>query len=167
VCSLLKGLLVKRHPALIPLSHDHRQGLFLAQILKPGTPRYQGAPATPSAKRDYAMALYQQLLQPHMRAEEEQLAPLVAGLDSEIARLLDQLQAEHITLHQHFQALPQAAAATLEADLHALGQLLEGHIRTEERQLFQRIQTVADEALLAQIAERTADYRRATCIPLL
>jgi hypothetical protein len=153
---------VKRHPALIPLSHDHRQGLFLAQILKPGVPRYPDVPATPPTKRTFALAHYTTLLQPHMQAEETLLAPLVAGRDAEIDRLLAALHAEHRTLHQHFQALPQVAAADLEAALHTLGQTLEAHIRIEERQLFQRIQAIADETLFAELAERLAIYRRTT-----
>jgi hypothetical protein len=156
---------VKRHPALIPLSHDHRQGLFLAQILRPGLPRYPGMPATPPAKRAYALTLASELLEPHMHAEETLLEPLVAGRDAEIDALLAHLRAEHGTLREHMHALPHVAAAELEAALHTLGQALEAHIRTEERQLFQRIQALGDDALMEQLGERFAAYRRAVCLP--
>jgi hemerythrin-like domain-containing protein len=155
---------VKRHPALVPLSHDHRQGLFLAQILRPGLPRYQGVPTTPSAKRTYALKWYTELLQPHIRAEETLLAPLVTGLHHDIDQLLEHLQEEHILLHQHAQSLSQVAEDQLEAALDSFGQLLESHIRTEERQLFQCIQAVADDALMAQLAQHIANYRRSTCL---
>jgi hypothetical protein len=160
-----KVLCVKRHPALIPLSHDHRQGLFLAQILRPGPPRYAGMPATPPAKRTYALSLASELLEPHMEAEETLLEPLVVGRDAEIDALLARLRAEHITLREQIHALHHVAAAELEAALHGFGQAFEAHIRTEERQLFQRIQALADESLMEQIGERFAAYRRAVCLP--
>jgi iron-sulfur cluster repair protein YtfE (RIC family) len=158
---------VKRHPALIPLSHDHRQGLFLAQVVRPGPPRYQGVPSTPSTRRTYALKLADALLLPHMHAEETLLAPLVAGRDAEIDDLLARLQAEHRTLQQQIEALHHASTVELEAALHTFGQTLEGHIRTEERQLFQRIQAIADESLLAHLGERFAAYRRTVCLTSL
>jgi iron-sulfur cluster repair protein YtfE (RIC family) len=156
---------VKRHPALIPLSHDHRQGLFLAQILRPGPPRYPGMPATPLTKQTYALSLSSELLEPHMHAEETLLEPLIVGRDAEIDALLARLRAEHVSLREQIQALPHVAAAELEAALHEFGQALEAHIRTEERQLFQRIQALDDEELMGQIGERFAAYRRAVCLP--
>jgi hypothetical protein len=156
---------MKRHPALIPLSHDHRQGLFLAQILKPGVPRYAGAPATIPAKHAYLLQQHSALLHPHCQVETNILLPAVQGVDEELDALLAASRRDYAAIDAHIAhiaALP-ADWPELETPLHELGLLLEQHIRTQERQLFQRIQAVIDEPALAHLGQRLRSHHAATC----
>lgn len=157
---------MKRHPARIPLSHDHRQGLFLAQILKPGVPRYGGAPATIAAKHAYLQQQqHSRLLRPHFQVETDILQPAVCGLDDELDALLAVSSREYAAINAHIAhiAALHAEAPEFEAHLHELGLLLEQHIRTQERQLFQRIQAVVAEHTLAHLAPRLHSHHAATC----
>jgi mannose-6-phosphate isomerase-like protein (cupin superfamily) len=116
---------MKRHPALVPLSHDHQHGLVLAKRLQ-------------RDETDGFTEFFERELVRHFRLEEEVVFPLLAeaGVEPpELARaLLD---------HQRI----RAGAAHADA---ALGELLEAHIRLEERVLFETIQRVVpDERLTA------------------
>lgn len=155
---------MKRHPSLIPLSHDHRQGLFLVQIIKRGIPRFPGTPTTPDAKREYALQEYAAMLREHFRVEEEVLVPMMRGVDSEIDTLLITIAHEHRALEALITSLPQATTVDdLEEQLHTLGVQLEQHIRMEERQLFQRIQAVVSEEVLASLGQALDGYAQAAC----
>ena len=75
---------MKRHPALHPLSHDHHQGLILAQQLKKGAPQYKGMPATLEEKKNYTISFYNNELIKHFEDEEKILFPLVKDRSPEI-----------------------------------------------------------------------------------
>jgi hypothetical protein len=71
---------MKRHPALLPLSRDHHDGLVQAVRL-----RRAAADGDASAR----LAAAGELLEAHIRLEERQLFPLIEELvpDDELARL--------------------------------------------------------------------------------
>lgn len=71
---------------------------------------------------------------PHFRAEEEVLFPLMRAAVPESAALLDDLLRDHETFRQGVQEL--AAGTGLSKLMFDLGDLLERHIRREERELF-------------------------------
>lgn len=70
----------------------------------------------------------------HFRAEEEILFPLMRAAAPESAALLDDLLREHETFRQGVEAL--AAGTGVSKLIFDLGDLLERHIRREERELF-------------------------------
>lgn len=145
---------MKRHPGLVPISHEHRQLLFAAQILKRGAPRFRDAPATAAAKLAFARRCAAELLVPHQQREEALLFPVAAdaGLGEMVGALLVDHQAIDAAL-AHLAGV-ETEAPELEAQLDSLGQLLEAHVRAEERGLFPQLQaTLSDEALRA-IGER-------------
>src|SRR3990172_6062729 len=125
-----------RHPSLIALSHDHHHGLALAlrcrkQALGQLKPMgVKGLKERAQELRDF----FANNLVRHFRAEEEALFPKLRQLVPESAALLDQLTRDHQQLRD--------AVARLESDsglaklVFDLGDLLERHIRTEERELF-------------------------------
>lgn len=155
---------MKRHPVLIPLSHDHRHSLFLAQVIKHGESRFPDVPTTPEAKRAYALREYERLLRGHFRVEEELLAPMVRGRDSEIDLLLDIVVQEHREIATLVESLhTPGPLPDLEERLHTLGVRLEQHIRMEERQLFQRIQAVADDDIMMNLGVALAGYQQTAC----
>ena len=136
---------MKRTSALAPLSHDHHQALVVAQKLRRATPD------TVQAARDAWMSFWPAGRE-HFRAEEEVLLPAYAGHaaveeDPAVARVL----LDHVTIRHHATELERHAETPLET-IHALGDVLGGHVRLEEHELFPHIEAAlpADElALLA------------------
>jgi len=125
-----------RHPALIPLSHDHHHGLALAlrcrkQALGQLKPMgLKGLKERTQELRDF-FAIH---LVVHFRAEEEVLFPKLRELIPESAVIVDQL------MHEHRQLRDAVVQLNTDAGLGKLvfdfGDLLERHIRKEERELF-------------------------------
>ncbi|MCW8824039.1 MAG: hemerythrin domain-containing protein, partial [Ignavibacteriaceae bacterium] len=86
---------MKRHPALYILSHDHHQGLILAQQLKKGAPQYKGMPSTLDGKKDYAISFYKTELVKHFEDEEKILFPSIFNRNDETDRLVKEIISEH------------------------------------------------------------------------
>ncbi len=127
--------MAKRHPSLIPLSHDHHHGLALALRcrkyalgqLNPGDPAALEACAAEVSR------FFNENLTAHFDAEETVLFPLMTAYE-ECQELVARLEDEH----RQFRKL---VAGPMEAEglrkfLFDFGDLLEQHIRSEERQLF-------------------------------
>ncbi|MCG8350175.1 MAG: hemerythrin domain-containing protein [Chloroflexales bacterium] len=148
---------MKRHPVLIPLSHEHRQALFAAQIIKYGISRYKGAPTTTQEKLAYIQSFHQEQLGTHFQFEEEVLFPLVRGRDDIIDRLLTELAEEHALIIAHMNTLDQGDDC--EQKLDRLGHALEAHIRKEERQFFERLQAVLGDEGLMKLKPHVESYQ--------
>lgn len=125
-----------RHPSLVCLSHDHHHGLALAlrcrkqalgQIKPMGV---EGLRARAREVKDF----FAQNLERHFLAEEEVLFPLVRTSVPESCGLIEGLLAEHGQMRESARRLEQEK--DLAKLLFDLGDLLERHIRREERELF-------------------------------
>jgi iron-sulfur cluster repair protein YtfE (RIC family) len=125
-----------RHPSLIPLSHDHHHGLALALRCRKqalGQIKPMGVEGLRERRKEL-LAFYASNLVAHFRAEEEVLFPLVGAAAPESGMIINEL------VHDHEQI--RKAVGQLEADtglaklIFDLGDLLERHIRKEERELF-------------------------------
>lgn len=139
---------MKRHIALIPLSHDHHEALILARLIQKGAPEYKGLPTELVPKAEYALNLYHKKLEKHF-IQEEQMIPIVAGISSGLDALLEDMVQEHIVLRKLFAELP--AETNLLISLDHLGKSLEFHIRKEERQIFPLIQECCSGEILDKI----------------
>jgi iron-sulfur cluster repair protein YtfE (RIC family) len=128
---------MKRHPALHALSHDHHQGLILAQQLKKNAPEYKGLPKTFEGKLDYLFNFYETELVNHFSEEEEILYPAVKGKNEEVDNLFQEIFSEHSQIHALVKKMKDKPD---EDSMDKLGKLLESHIRKEERELFQLVQ---------------------------
>lgn len=53
---------MKRHKALIPLSHDHHHGLLLAQLVKKNVPDYKGLHKNLEGKIKYILSAIEKKL---------------------------------------------------------------------------------------------------------
>jgi iron-sulfur cluster repair protein YtfE (RIC family) len=148
---------MKRHPALYTLSHDHHQGLILAQQLKKGAPQYKGMPSTLVDKKEYTLSFYKIELVKHFQDEEEILFPAVKNKNAEV----DKLVAEIISEHRKMESLVYELEKTehLENVLDDLGWLLEKHIRKEERELFVEIEKVLSDEELKIISNSISKSR--------
>jgi iron-sulfur cluster repair protein YtfE (RIC family) len=151
---------LKRHPALIPLSHDHRRGLFAANLIRTGAPRYPAFPTDLPGKRAYLLRYFETDLGWHMEKEEAILFPLVETLGGEVGSLVQTLRMEHHDLRQAFAQLPDSTAPDLQAAFDHLSHLLQAHIRCEERQLFEAIQQHLSEEQLSNLGEKLREADR-------
>jgi len=126
-----------RDPSLIPLSHQHQHALALCvrldrALLQTGT-------VDLDAWRLEVHQLYADEVQFHFAAEEKILFP-AARRFSELIALVEELSGEHERLWECF---VHAGQGTMDhGELATFVKLLSGHIRKEERQLFETIQTL-------------------------
>jgi hemerythrin superfamily protein len=131
----------RRHPSLIPLSHQHRDALALAFRLHhpapPGPVTAMTPASTPQSRAADALAFFERDLVAHFRAEEDVLFPFLRARQDRTA-LLDVLVAEHRELEALRDRLAGAADdAALAPVLTGFADLLEAHVRREERELFE------------------------------
>ena len=130
-----------RHPSLIPLSHDHHHGLALALRCRKqalGQIKPMGAEGL-RARAKELREFYQSNLVAHFKAEEEVLFPVMREQVTSSRDMLDQLVRDHEQIRC---AMPELEAGTGLAKLiFDLGDLLERHIRKEERELFPLFET--------------------------
>ena len=128
--------MAKRHPSLIPLSQDHHHALALAircrkQALGQLNP---GDPTAMKALAEEVKKFFLQNLKPHFEAEEKVLFPLINLHSRDAEPLIAELLREHERIRKHVTALDKESE--LSKTLFDLGDLLDGHIRQEERTLF-------------------------------
>jgi hemerythrin-like domain-containing protein len=149
---------MKRHTALHTLSHDHHQGLILAQQLKKGAPQYKGMPSTLEGKKEYTLSFYKTELVKHFQDEEVILFPAVKNKSVEVEKLI----AEIISEDRKMESLVSELEKTkhLEDVLDEFGQLLEKHIRKEERELFVEIERILNDEELTDISQKITESRK-------
>lgn len=154
---------MKRHQGLVPISHEHRQILFIAQVLKRGIPRFRDTPATTGAKLAYAREQRDALLLPHQHREEALLFPRAraAGL----TEIVETLLAEHRAMTAQLTALDDLYSDGPETEVHldTLGHLIEAHVRAEERGLFPRLQAILSEGALVELGASWNDTGGLSC----
>ena len=133
---------MKRIPELRDLSEDHHHGLVLAQKAKQAAARGDGRAAAEmwvEVEMQFAAELA-----PHFLIEETLIAPHLeaAGESAMTRRLYDE--------HRALRECVQPDGGRTSADLGRFGELLESHIRFEERELFEVAQRrLSPEALIA------------------
>lgn len=126
----------KRHPSLVPLSHDHQHGLALALRCRKqalGQIKPMGAEGLRLRASEF-LALYASELDSHFHAEEEILFPQVRVHVPGSRQLIEDLMRDHETMRRAIPRLEEAVG--LGKLVFDLGDLLERHIRREERELF-------------------------------
>jgi hypothetical protein len=135
----------RRHPSIIPLSREHHEALQLAFRLHhpapPGPITALTPASTPESRAADVLAFFTHRLVAHLRAEEELLFPVLRahdGGDPARGALLDELIADHRRLEKLRDAVAAATGeAALAPALAAFADLLEFHVRREERELFE------------------------------
>ena len=139
---------MKRHRALIPLSHDHHHALVEARRLR----RAAGGADATDASRAFLQFFADESIR-HFREEEERLFPAVVDVE-EAREPIVQALVEHQRLH----ALAAQLRALVEEGkdpsdvMRGLGALLEAHVRHEERVVFPLIEATADPAALERLS---------------
>lgn len=128
----------KRHEALQPLSREHHHGLLLSWKLKTGIKKN----VAPERMANYAAWFYENYLVPHFEAEEKFVFPVLGDAHPLIAQALE----EHRQIRKLF-----VSQNTLTANLSTVADLVEKHIRFEERVVFNEIEKIASAQQLQMI----------------
>jgi len=136
---------MKRVPELRDLSDDHHHGLVLARKAKKAAAGEAGF-STSEVWADAEMC-FKTELEPHFQIEELLIATVLETQgESQLAR---QLYDEHKVLRDFF--IPGSGRTS--ADLQHFGELLEKHIRFEERELFEVAQNILNPDALRAVAK--------------
>ncbi|PKL77131.1 MAG: hemerythrin HHE cation-binding protein [Candidatus Melainabacteria bacterium HGW-Melainabacteria-1] len=146
---------MKRDPGLAELSREHLPALILAYRLRHGRSSNPAEPwpEDPLAQRSETLVMVHGELARHFAAEEQFLIPLQLADPMPAQRVL----AEHAQFWQlvsQIEAVSSEAAETLPPLLCALGELLEAHIRFEERVWFEQLQRELAPSVLADLGRQ-------------
>lgn len=134
--------MAKRSIELQPLSRQHHNGLFFCLLLEKGVKKQ----ADIILMRDFCMFFWENDLQHHFGLEETHLVSLASHV--ELKEGINQMMAEHEQIRQLFQRNEKQADETVFVQLY---QLVEKHIRFEERELFPLIESVISNDELYEI----------------
>jgi iron-sulfur cluster repair protein YtfE (RIC family) len=154
---------MKRHPSLESLSRDHHHALVMSQALRHGAPeRLRAAyPREPDALIAALRQRFREELEPHFQVEERELIPLCRGRSEPLAAQAARVEREHHVLRQMLANLD--ASSSLAEQLDTFAQLLDAHVRFEERIWFPSIEDTLGADVLEQLASRLAPpYEDAT-----
>lgn len=145
-----------RHPSLIPLSHDHHHGLALAlRCRKQALGRLKPLGAQGLKERAQELKeFFRASLTPHFAAEESALFPFMRSSIPEAENLIGELLAEHEQLRGWVGRLEDEKH--LAKTLFEAADLLERHIRREERELFPLFEAHADSGGAESVGEEIA-----------
>jgi len=122
---------VKRLPGLRDLSDDHHAGLVLARRCKRAARPELGL-SLPLVWHQ-ALEAFASQLEPHFQIEETHLLPALEAIGE--ASLAARIRQEHGALRALREPAPPSRARVAR-----FGELLQAHIRFEERQVFDRTQ---------------------------
>jgi hemerythrin-like domain-containing protein len=140
----------KRTRHLRPLQSEHHQALLIAFQLKQGLAGHgeaAGAPRDLAGLVALARRFEEQLFATHTRAEEEVLARHLSEPD------LRRMRTDHGEMARLLDLSGKARGPEQRNVLLSFAELLERHIRWEERELFQSIEKSTDAAALADVAQ--------------
>jgi hemerythrin-like domain-containing protein len=138
---------MQRNEALVPLSHDHHAGLFVAQRLK----RAEDAGSATEARNRF-LSFWGTDGRRHFRIEEDVLLPSLARHVEPAHEAVVRVLVDHVELRRRAADLERCGDPSLE-ELHQLGRRLEDHIRHEERVLFPLVEQALPPDELAELAE--------------
>ena len=128
-----------RDKSLIPLSHQHHNGLALCVLTRQGLARDRSEASAARLARQ-VIERYEVELANHFEVEEQVLFP-ECGEPKVVAELV----AEHRAMERMVEELRAAPSAE---KLEEFCEMLSGHIRREERELFEQVQKALPRELL-------------------
>ena len=120
---------MKRDQSLIPLTHDHHHVLAMVRKSRAALRTEGGA----GKAVDDLTEFYQAEMISHFREEEEEIFPLLVDDRGDIPEELARAMREHLRIHALVKQLRRLRSVKL---LEELLDLIEGHVRLEEKTLF-------------------------------
>jgi len=148
---------VKRRAELRDLSEDHHTGLVLARKC-----RQAGRPdseLSPKQVWEQVVEAFAGHLEPHFEIEEEHLLPALEAIGE--VSLASRIRADHAALRELHRA-----GSPSRSSLERFGELLETHIRFEERQVLEPTQDRLPPRALESIAAACQSIPR-VCLAVL
>jgi iron-sulfur cluster repair protein YtfE (RIC family) len=136
---------MKRHPALVALSHDHPHVLVIAQQLRRATTD------TATEIAGVFLAAWESEQKEHFRLEEELLLPAYAEHGDPGHPTVMRMLQDHMLIRRDATRLANEPSLDL---LHELGNRLADHVHLEERELFPLIEETIPEPELEALGER-------------
>jgi len=147
---------MKRAAELRGLSDDHHRGLVQARRLqRAASGETDGLSETARAFLDF----WQEETSAHFRREEEVLLPVLARYGGDLAREpLVEMLVQHARIRGLVMQLSDEVTdgVARPETLRGIGELLEAHIRLEERQVFPMIEETLSTDALGEVASRLA-----------
>lgn len=137
---------IKRDLALQPLSREHHYSLLLCWKIRQG---FSKGVETHRIKR-YADWFFENHIQPHFREEEEHIFPILGNENLLVKKAIG----EHRKLSRLFRDNEET-----EKSLSLIEEMLENHIRFEERVLFNEIQQIASQEQLDRVTSLHGDNK--------
>jgi iron-sulfur cluster repair protein YtfE (RIC family) len=123
----------RRNERLIPLTHDHHHVLAMVRRTRADL----SAEARVSKALDELVEFYETEMISHFREEEEQIFPLLVDAQGHIPDELAKAMTQHLHVHalvKQLKRLPSRSA------LEELLNLIDNHVRLEEKKLFPLIE---------------------------
>jgi hemerythrin-like domain-containing protein len=148
--------MARRHPSLVALSQDHHHGLALALRLRQGDAALLADGWTHDRRMQvrHVKAFYEDELKPHFAAEEMSLFPAMELHLPESKNMIAELKQQHRSMESMIAGLNESQSVEqLDSVLVKLGELLEKHIRREERELFLLYEARIADDVAARIQE--------------
>ena len=139
---------MKRHEALFPLSHHHHHTLVVAQQLKKADKNTSVQQLT----RD-VIEFWKTDGEDHFRDEEEILLPLYSQYADVDEPEIKEMLLQHVQIRGYVMKIRSTERPSIET-FNQLGQLLDEHVRLEERIIFPKIEKVVPEKYLYQASGR-------------
>jgi len=130
-----RGNGIKRNEAMFPLSHFHQNGLAIEMFLKRA--ETEESTYTVEELKEKLQQVLERGGNEHIRDEEEILLATYAQYTSLEAPEIPEMLVEHVQIRALVQ---QVISDGRIEDMHRLGNLLEQHIRKEERVIFPMIE---------------------------
>jgi hemerythrin-like domain-containing protein len=145
---------MRRHPGLIPLSHDHQHALALC-VLTERAVADAGADTVARAAAEVVQAFDAEILD-HFQFEEQVLFPALEEHDA-LTAIVSELRSEH----SRIRGLAAALKRGERLEVMEFCAALRDHVRKEETVLFERAQELLPADQLNEIGQKRTASRPA------
>ena len=164
----------RRKESLIPLSRQHHYALLLCLRIHRGLKSHSSDLNWLQKQVQKTLQFFESDLLPHFHAEETTLFPLSLKI-AESAKVTEELWKEHEEIRSRMESLRRlmtsSEMSTLSESLKAFADLLEMHIRKEERGLFpiyeEKVTPETDREIGEKIFEQIGSAMQPTNLKLL
>ena len=146
----------RRHESIIPLSREHQYGLLVCLRIHRGIESHKADASWLNERAEKVILFFESDLKKHFEAEEEIVFPSMGGIE-EARPTIKQLLDEHRNLERIIQRLRLARDLQLAPLLRDFADLLEAHIRKEERVLFPCYEVHVSPEQASQVGIRIQD----------
>ena len=153
---------MKRHPALVVLSHDHHEILLVARLLRRRGASMTGGRRPDERRQCRVVRQFEDGLRAHFRVEEGALRVAAGNGEPRTGELLRAAARAHRHLERMLTAV--RCDTVTGTELVRLGESLHRYVRSQERELFQELQRVLSEAELTRVGRYLArEHRPGAC----